>query len=32
MNEVLLYKNEAVLKKTKAPDQWNYYRAAQPSP
>ncbi|MHB0889256.1 DUF4337 domain-containing protein [Acidithiobacillus sp.] len=27
MNEVLLYKNEAVLKKTKATDQWNYYQA-----
>ncbi len=27
MNEVLLYKNEAVLKKTKATDEWNYYQA-----
>lgn len=27
MNEVLLYKNEAVLKKAKATDQWNYYQA-----
>ena len=27
MNEVLLYKNEAVLKKTQATDQWNYYQA-----
>jgi hypothetical protein len=28
MNEVLLYKNEAVLKKAQATDQWNYYQAA----
>ena len=27
MNEVLLYKNEAVLAKAKATDQWNYYQA-----
>ena len=27
MNEVLLYKNEAVLKKANATDQWNYYQA-----
>lgn len=27
MNEVLLFKNEAVLKKTHASDQWNYYQA-----
>ncbi|WP_407275525.1 DUF4337 domain-containing protein [Halothiobacillus sp. DCM-1] len=27
MNEVLLYKNDAVLKKTKATDEWNYYQA-----
>ncbi|SCC93087.1 conserved membrane hypothetical protein [Thiomonas sp. X19] len=27
MNEVLLYKNEAVLKKTHATDEWNYYQA-----
>lgn len=28
MNEVVLYKNEAVLKKAQATDQWNYYQAA----
>lgn len=28
MNEVLLYKNEAVLKKANATDAWNYYQAA----
>lgn len=27
MNEVLLYKNEAVLYKAQATDQWNYYQA-----
>ena len=27
MNEVLLYKNEAILRKTHAADQWNYYQA-----
>ena len=27
MNEVLLAKNEAVLEKAKATDQWNYYQA-----
>jgi len=27
MNDVLLYKNEAVLEKAKATDQWNYYQA-----
>lgn len=27
MNEVLLYKNEAVLKKANATDAWNYYQA-----
>ncbi|WP_241781514.1 DUF4337 domain-containing protein [Acidithiobacillus thiooxidans] len=27
MNEVLLQKNEAVLEKAKAADQWNYYQA-----
>ncbi|MGC9127448.1 MAG: DUF4337 domain-containing protein [Acidithiobacillus sp.] len=27
MNEVLLYKNEAVLEKARATDQWNYYQA-----
>ena len=27
MNEVLLYKNEAVLKKAHATDEWNYYQA-----
>ena len=27
MNEVLLYKNEAILQKTHAADQWNYYQA-----
>ncbi len=27
MNEVLLYKNEAILEKTHATDQWNYYQA-----
>ncbi len=27
MNEVLLYKNEAILQKTHATDQWNYYQA-----
>jgi hypothetical protein len=27
MTEVLLYKNEAVLKKAKATDEWNYYQA-----
>lgn len=27
MNEVLLHKNEAVLKKAHATDQWNYYQA-----
>src|SRR5437773_960608 len=26
-NEALLYKNEAVLKKTEASDQWNFYQA-----
>jgi hypothetical protein len=26
-NEAMLYKNEAVLKKTHASDQWNYYQA-----
>ena len=26
-NEALLYKNEAVLKKSQASDQWNYYQA-----
>ena len=26
-NEALLYKNEAVLKKTEASNQWNYYQA-----
>ncbi|MFL6621446.1 MAG: DUF4337 domain-containing protein [Sulfurifustaceae bacterium] len=27
LNEAMLYKNEAVLKKTEASDQWNYYQA-----
>ncbi len=27
MDEVLLHKNEAVLQKTQATDQWNYYQA-----
>ncbi|MDA8382660.1 MAG: DUF4337 domain-containing protein [Betaproteobacteria bacterium] len=27
MHEVLLYKNESVLKKAQATDQWNYYQA-----
>lgn len=27
MNEVLLYKNEAVLEKARATDQWNYYQS-----
>lgn len=27
MNEVLLYKNESVLQKAHATDQWNYYQA-----
>jgi len=27
MNEVLLQKNQAVLEKTKATDQWNYYQS-----
>ena len=27
MNEVLLYKNEAILQKTNATDQWSYYQA-----
>lgn len=27
MNEVLLYKNESILKKAQATDQWNYYQA-----
>ena len=27
MTEVLLYKNEAVLEKARATDQWNYYQA-----
>lgn len=26
-NEAMLYKNEAVLKRTQASDQWNYYQA-----
>ncbi len=26
-NEAMMYKNEAVLKKTQASDQWNYYEA-----
>ncbi|MBY0579610.1 MAG: DUF4337 domain-containing protein [Burkholderiales bacterium] len=26
-NDAMLYKNEAVLKKTQASDQWNYYQA-----
>ena len=26
-NEAMLYKNDAVLKKTQASDQWNYYQA-----
>src|SRR5690349_21439593 len=27
LNEAMLYKNEAVLLKTEASDQWNYYQA-----
>lgn len=27
LNEAMLYKNEAVLKKTEASDQWNFYQA-----
>lgn len=27
LNEAMLYKNEAVLKKTQASDQWNYYQS-----
>lgn len=27
LNEAMLYKNEAVLKKAEASDQWNYYQA-----
>jgi len=27
LNQVMLYKNEAVLKKTEASNQWNYYQA-----
>lgn len=27
LNEAMLYKNEAVLKKTEASNQWNYYQA-----